>query len=161
MDISLLFSVPLATQCHVVAAIFSVALTPVMLLRRKGDKLHKISGRIWVFAMAFTALSSFAINDIRLVGPFSPIHLLSLLTLHSLFAAIRSARAGRITEHKKNIFGAMAGLYGAGLFTLLPGRLMSQVLFPGIEMQGFIGALVAAGVSIVIWRANFRRAVSG
>ncbi|MGH1577414.1 DUF2306 domain-containing protein [Planktotalea sp.] len=161
MDISPLLNAPLETQMHVVCAVLSLVLTPVILLRRKGDRVHKLLGRFWVLVMALTALSSFAIHDIRLIGLFSPIHLLSLLTLYSLAGAIYQARAGRIQAHKSHMIGAMGGLLGAGLFTLIPGRLMSQVFFQGIELQGFIGSLVLAGLAIIVWRNRARGAETG
>ena len=99
-------------------------------MRKKGGRSHRLLGRIWVGLMAIVALSSFAIFEIRLLGPFSPIHLLSLLTLGTLVVAIQAARAGNIQRHKQ----ALASLYGfglvlAGAFTLVPGRILHQVLF--------------------------------
>lgn len=158
MDFEPLMNAPLIVQCHVACAMTSLVLAPVMLLRRKGDRLHKLIGRVWVLAMAVTALSSFGITDIRLVGPFSPIHALSLLTLYSLLAAIYEARAGRIDLHKRHITGAAAGLIGAGLFTLLPGRLMSDIVFPDIAREGFAGAVTLTIIALIIWRVRARGA---
>lgn len=158
MDFAPLMNAPLMIQGHVAFAMISLVLTPVMLLRRKGDRLHKVIGRIWVLAMALTAISSFWILTIRIIGPFSPIHGLSLLTLYSLVAAIYEARRGRISRHKQHIVGAAAGLVGAGLFTLLPGRLMSKTVFPGIEVEGFVVAFALSIVAILIWRLRMRRA---
>lgn len=157
MDFTPLLSAPMSIQIHALAAFSALALTPVMLMRRKGDRLHKSLGRVWVAAMAFTALSSFAIHEIRLVGPFSPIHILSVFTLYTLIAAITSARAGRIKAHKQNMLGAMAGLIGAGLFTLLPGRVMSQVVFKGFEVPGFAGAMLLGGAALIMWRRTLLR----
>ena len=42
--------------------------------------------------MVIVAFSGFFIHVLKLVGPFSPIHLLSVLTLTSLWYAIRAAR---------------------------------------------------------------------
>ena len=61
---------------------------------------------------------------------FSPIHLLSLLTLWALARGILAAQQGRIADHKR----AMKQLYGfalvvAGAFTFFPGRIMYLVLF--------------------------------
>lgn len=156
MDFSPLLSAPLTDQLHVAAALTALLVTPIMLMRRKGDKLHKILGRVWVLAMALTAISSFAIHDIRLVGPFSPIHLLSCFTLYTLYGAISMVRVGRIEAHKQHMIGAMGGLLGAGLFTLLPGRLMSQVVFRDIQVEGFIGTMIASGLVIVAWRLSVK-----
>lgn len=164
MDISPLLDAPLATQVHVVSALCSLALTPLIVLRRKGDRLHKISGRVWVGVMAVTALSSFAIHDIRLIGPFSPIHLLSLLTLYTLAGAIYCARAGKIKAHKRHMQGATLGLLGAGLFTLVPTRLMSRMLFEGYQVSGFALSLGLGILALIAWRrfeASARTNASG
>ena len=87
-------------------------------------------GWSWVFLMALVAISSFWIHEIRLVGRFSPIHLLSLFTLGSLAAAIFAARQKRINAHRRAMTWLTYGaLMGAGAFTLLPGRLMHATLF--------------------------------
>lgn len=161
MNFTPLLEADTAVQVHVGFAVVSLALVPVMLLRRKGDGLHKILGRIWVFAMALTALSSFALMEIRVIGPFSPIHGLSILTLYSLFAAISTVRKGDIKAHKKHICGAMGGLVGAGAFTVIPGRLMSDVLFQGIEMLGFISVLGLGSAGLLIWLLKMRAAAQG
>jgi len=96
----------------------------------KGTLGHKTLGYVWVGAMAAVALSSFWIHEFRMLGPFSPIHLLSLLVLATLVYAIRAVRQGRIVAHKR----AMVQLYAlalilTGLFTLWPGRTMHAVVF--------------------------------
>ena len=87
-------------------------------------------GWSWVFLMALVALSSFWIHEIRLIGNFSPIHLLSLFTLCALAAAVFAARRRRIGTHRRAMIWLTYGaLMGAGAFTLLPGRLMHATLF--------------------------------
>ena len=156
MNFQPLLVAPLVVQLHVLCALSALVLTPLILARRKGDRLHKIAGRFWVLAMGLTALSAFWITDIRVVGPFSPIHALSLLTLFSLVSAIYYARKGRIEAHKQSMTGAMFGLVGAGVFTVLPGRLMSDLLFPNIQMLGFLAVLGAGAGALILWRVNMR-----
>lgn len=137
-----LSTAPLIIQVHVVAAVLALCLAPVQFLRRPGGRRHKAIGYVWVCAMAGTALSSFAIHDIRLLGPFSPIHLLSAWVLYSLWDAIRAARRGDIARHRTTLRqNAFWGLGVAGAFTLLPGRLMSNTLFGEYAWPAFIGTL--------------------
>ncbi len=115
---------------HALAALTALVLGTVQLAAPKGTLNHKVTGYIWVAAMFWVAVSSFAIHTIRLFGPWSPIHLLSVLTLVSLPAGIYAARRGKIATHKR----AMRSLFffaliAAGLFTLLPGRIMHDVVF--------------------------------
>ena len=80
--------------------------------------------------MLIIAISSFFIHEIKFWGQYSPIHLLSLLTLFALWRGVSYARAGRIKSHQR----MMVMLYGlalilTGLFTLLPGRVMHHIIF--------------------------------
>ena len=80
--------------------------------------------------MTVIAVSSFWIHEIRLVGPFSPIHLLSIFTLVMLPLAVLHARRHRVDRHRKAMIGIFCGaLLIAGAFTFLPGRIMHAVAF--------------------------------
>ena len=80
--------------------------------------------------MLWVSITSFWIQTIRIIGPFSPIHFLSIFTIWSVFDATRSAKNGNIRRHKriKKLLYILA-LIVTGLFTLLPGRTMNAVLF--------------------------------
>lgn len=80
--------------------------------------------------MVTAALSSFAITEVRVMGPFSPIHILSIVTLLTLVAALHAARQKNIHRHRRLMrILYISGPVVAGLFTLLPGRLMHIVVF--------------------------------
>jgi uncharacterized membrane protein len=80
--------------------------------------------------MALVAISSFWIHQIRLVGPWSPIHLLSIFTLIVLPLAVWKAHRHEVTAHRRAMIFIFTGaLVIAGLFTVVPGRIMHTVLF--------------------------------
>lgn len=80
--------------------------------------------------MAIVALSSFFIHQMRWIGPFGPIHLLSLYVLYALPLSLLRGRNGDITNHAKGMWGLFyGGLVLAGGFTFWPGRILHQVLF--------------------------------
>ena len=117
---------------HALAALLAVVLGGMQLAMKKGTRLHKALGWIWTGLMAVVAMTSFFIHEIRLWGQYSPIHLLSLWTLISLGLAIYFAKTGKIKRHKQ----VMVALYGFGLiltgfFTMMPGRVMHQIIFGG------------------------------
>lgn len=119
---------------HVVAALVSVCLGAAVLARRKGTPAHRRSGRVWVLAMALTALTSLLMPGTVLavqtpLGRFGPIHLLSVLTLVTLVQAIRAIRAGRVVAHRTAMRWLYASLVIAGAFTLLPSRTLGAWLF--------------------------------
>lgn len=163
MDFAPIFDAPAAVQAHVVCAAVALVLGPVPLWRRRRDRLHRASGHAWVAVMAALALSGLAIpaGPIALAGPFGPIHLLSVYVLWALWVGVGHARAGRIAAHR----GAMRGLYFgavglAGLFTLLPGRLMNRVLFGDDSVLGLV--VIGAGLAAMIgaWVAVRARAAA-
>ncbi len=128
MNLEILFSAPLAIQIHVYAALLAFVVGALVLWRRKGTTNHKRWGKVWVTLMVITAFTSFFINEIRLLGPFSPIHLISLGTLISLYFAIKNVRAGDIESHKRSMKTTFIGAMGiAGALAFAPGRLMYDV----------------------------------
>jgi uncharacterized membrane protein len=119
-----------AIPVHAFAAMAAFALGLVQFALPKGTLPHRTVGWIWVALMAAVAVSSFWIHQIRLVGPFSPIHLLSILTLVMLPLAVWRAHTHKVAAHRRAMIALFAGaLLIAGLFTLLPGRIMHAVLF--------------------------------
>lgn len=117
---------------HALAAMLAVVIGGAQLASPKGTAIHRTTGYVWVGAMALVASSSFFIHELRVIGPFSPIHLLSILTLYSIWKAVTLARAGRIEAHKKAmVLTYVLALLVTGAFTFLPGRTMHEVLFGG------------------------------
>ncbi|BAM90008.1 hypothetical protein S58_40220 [Bradyrhizobium oligotrophicum S58] len=119
-----------AILLHALAAMAAFALGLVQFAAPKGTLPHRTLGWIWVALMVAVAASSFWIHTIRLVGPWSPIHLLSIYTLAVLPLAVWAARRHRIAAHRRAMIMLFSGaLVIAGLFTLLPGRIMHRVVF--------------------------------
>jgi uncharacterized membrane protein len=149
-----LLAAPAVIQVHVAAALLSVALGPVAILRRSRDAVHRIAGRLWVASMAVTAGSSLLIHEDPMFGPFSIIHVLSVITLVGLWQAIGAIRTGQVARHGATMRALYAqALMLAGAFTFLPGRRMSRSLFPERPWTGFAIMLTVAVVAVVLlWR---------
>jgi uncharacterized membrane protein len=115
---------------HAFAAMAAFVLGIVQFAAPKGTLPHRTLGWIWVGLMAFVAGSSFWIHQIRLFGPWSPIHLLSIFTPIMLVVGVMAARGHNVRRHKITMISIFAGaLVVAGLFTLVPGRIMHTVIF--------------------------------
>jgi uncharacterized membrane protein len=117
---------------HALAAFAAIFVRGAQLVMRKGGNIHRVMGYIWVTLMVGVALSSFFIHELRMLGPFSVIHVLSIWTLLSVYLAVRTARERRINAHRRwmqNLY--VLALLLTGAFTLLPGRTMYLVLFGG------------------------------
>jgi uncharacterized membrane protein len=132
MNLAPLTNAPFAIQLHAYAALAAFVLGAVQLVRVKGTTQHRALGYTWVGLMLIVAISSFWIHDMRVWGPWSPIHLLSIFTLTMLPLGVHYARRHNVTGHKRTMIGIFAGaLIVAGIFTLAPGRIMHRVLFGG------------------------------
>lgn len=155
MSPSLLINLPFAVQIHVAAALSAVLLGGILLLGRKGTGLHRVLGRIWICLMVATALSSFFIRTMPWFFGYSPIHVLSILTLLGCWQVVSAARTGRIAEHQRHVGNLYAfALVTAGAFTLLPGRLMHKLLFGEGQGQACLfalGILLASAVLLKWW----------
>jgi uncharacterized membrane protein len=119
-----------AIPLHAFAAMAAFVLGVVQFAAPKGTLPHRTVGWIWVCLMTVVAASSFWIHQIRLVGPWSPIHLLSIFTLVTVPLAVWRARRHEVADHRRIMIMIFSGaLVIAGLFTLLPGRIMHAVMF--------------------------------
>jgi uncharacterized membrane protein len=115
---------------HAIAAMAAFVLGVVQLAAPKGTLPHRTLGWIWVLLMALVAVSSFWIHQIRLLGPWSPIHLLSIFTLVMLPLGVWRAHRHDVNAHRWTMIGIFTGaLVIAGAFTLVPGRIMHAVVF--------------------------------
>lgn len=132
MTLTPLFAAGPIITIHALLALALVPLTVAIFTIRRGSKAHKTLGWLWIAGMGGVALSSFGISTIKLIGPFSPIHLLSIFTLASLAYAVVSIRSGQVRHHRlAMIYLVWGALAGAGAFTLLPNRIMFAVVTGG------------------------------
>jgi uncharacterized membrane protein len=125
-----LLNAPFVIQIHALAAITAFPVGLVQLTAPKGTIPHRLIGWSWVILMLTIAVSSLFIHKIRLWGPWSPIHLLSILVLVTLPLAVIHARRHDIAQHRIAMLMLFTGaLVIAGGFTFLPGRIMHAVVF--------------------------------
>src|SRR6476620_12395246 len=112
------------------AAMTAVALGGVQLAAPKGTLPHRTLGWIWACVMMTVAVSSFWIHEIRLVGPWSPIHLRSIFTLIVLPLGVWRAHHHDVAAHRRiMIYIFPDALVVAGLFAFVPRRIMHAVVF--------------------------------
>ena len=130
MSLAPLLDATPAIPVHAFAAMTAFALGVVQLVAPKGTLPHRALGWIWVCLMLAVAISSFWIHEIRLLGPWSPIHLLSFFGLITVPLAVWRAHRHQVAGHRRIMISVFSGaLVIAGLFTLLPGRIMHAVVF--------------------------------
>lgn len=122
-------AIPFQIWIHLIAALAALALGIAVFAMPKGTSVHKAMGRTWVALMLTVAVSSFWITG--LADGFSVIHILSVVTIVSLGAAVWHIRRGNRRAHMGFMIGSFMGLIGAGAGTLAPGRIVASWLYGG------------------------------
>ncbi len=109
---------------HLGSILIATGLTPLMLLRRKGDRPHRRLGYVWIGAMLLTALTSLFFSTGApdgwgvFTGDFTFIHLLSVFVLTQVPIIALRARAHDHSSHEAVVRGLVIGaLLIAGFFT--------------------------------------------
>jgi uncharacterized membrane protein len=121
--------VPSIVWLHLLTIVVALVLTPVLLLRTRGDRRHRQLGWAWSISMLATALISFGIR-LNNKGGLSLIHVLSALTVVLVPAIVLRARRHQVAKHRRAVRGAVTGaLLVAGFFTFPFNRLLGQWLF--------------------------------
>lgn len=118
---------------HLATVVPAFIIGTILLLSRKGSRRHKMMGIIYMILMLVTAVVSLFLQ--AQVGPvfldhFGYIHLLSLLTIYTVFVAYISAKNGNVKRHSSSMIGLyIGGILLAGSFAFTPGRHLHSWLF--------------------------------
>lgn len=133
------------------AAVATIALTLGaynLLRKRKGDRSHRIVGRVWVASMYATIISSLFIRELR-PGGFSWIHGLSAFTFVTLTVALWAAMTGRVHTHRHFVTGSYLGLVGAFIGAVavpvryLPRHIAERPAEVGLALFGLVVVTLA------------------
>lgn len=113
---------------HLITIIIALAITPIMMLRKRGDTLHRRLGWIWSVSMFVTAIVSFGIGLQGKTG-FTPLYILSVLMIVQVPLLLYTARGKNIISHRRHARGMIiGGLLIAGIFTFPFNRLLGAWL---------------------------------
>ncbi len=124
-------AIPPSVWLHLAVVAAALALSPVMLLRRRGDRLHRVLGWFWVGLLMTGAIVSFDIRGL-MHGHLSPIHAISAFVIIQTPMIVWFARRHNVRGHSIAVRSTIAGaLLIAGYFTLLPSRMLGGWLFGG------------------------------
>ena len=100
--------------------------------RKKGTTSHRWLGWSWVVLMASTTVASAFIRDYGMpnIAGFTPIHGFTVLVAVMLPRGIWYIKRDNVVGHRKTMKGLYIGAcVVAGLFTLLPGRFLGNLLW--------------------------------
>lgn len=109
-------SYTLISWTHIAAALLAMVLGAVVLLRRKGDRRHRILGYGYVSAMVLVNLSAFGLYG--LFGTFGPFHVAAIISLLTLLAGMRAVlsrphKPDWLVTHLTYMYWSVIGLYAA------------------------------------------------
>ena len=132
MNIQPFLEASTAVQVHVAGGALAFVLGGYLLARRKGGPIHRALGKVWIATMVIISLSAFFINELRVWGPFSPLHVFAVVTPISCWWAVRMARRRNRKAHGQTVICLyLGGIVVAGGVTFVPGRLMHEVFLEG------------------------------
>lgn len=117
---------------HLTTVLPAVPLGAYILWAKKGDKVHKLLGKIWCILMLITASATIFIGapNSGIAGSgFSFIHIFTIMTFTSIPYAVWRARKRDIEGHFRAMQGLYIGTLIAGGFAFLPGRIMNILAF--------------------------------
>lgn len=99
---------------HLFVAIVALITGTIVILRRKGTRVHRRIG--WVYAVAMLLLNVSALMIYRLTGSFGPFHVAAIISLVTVAAGVLTAvrrRAGWIEQHYYWMTYSYVGLLAA------------------------------------------------
>ncbi len=118
---------------HLATVVPCFLLGTILLLIRKGTRIHTALGKVYMVLMMITAFITLfmpARVGSQFLGHFGWIHSFSFLTLYTVPTAYRAIRMGDVKSHQRKMillyFGAIVI---AGGFTFAPGRFLYLLLF--------------------------------
>jgi len=126
----------LILSLHALPGLLALILGSIVLLSKKGTKTHKRRGYMWLRLMLLISLTAIFIQEIN-PGSYSLIHLLIPWTIFSIIFGIYAIKKFKVTKNKvwRNLHQwTMIGLFFgalviAGAFTLMPGRMLNEIIF--------------------------------
>lgn len=118
---------------HLLTVVPCFVIGTMLLLIKKGTKIHVNFGRIYMILMLVTAtITLFMKAEVgpKMLNHFGWIHLFSFLTIYTIPTAYLAIKKGNVKAHKRKMillyFGA---IIIAGGFTFVPGRYLYKVFF--------------------------------
>ena len=128
---------------HIIFISIAFGISFFIFFSKKGTQYHKALGWIFVISMLVSLIASFGIQT---WGWFSPIHILSILTIYFLIRGILAIRMKKDSWkyfHAENMLSAYNAILIAG-----SGAAVRELILPGNVFVGIGVSVVVAFVTI-------------
>lgn len=157
MTLNPILSAPFEIQLHIFFAVPALLVGPLALFRKRRDVVHKIAGYVWMISVLGLSITGLFIKShVAVIGHFGPIHILSVLGIWGVLEGLYHIRIGNIAKHRATLQSVWFGAMGlAGLFTLLPGRVINRMIFGGPSNWGLV--MIAIGFVALFYLARWQR----
>jgi uncharacterized membrane protein len=128
LDLSVFASAPLSTRIHAIIILVLVVAGWIMLALPKGDRRHRTLGWIWVSGMVAMGATSLTVphGDSWVAAYIGGGSALALLAY-----GIYAVKTRRLRNHGRTMAMLMIALVLMTLLSLMPGRLLHDVVFGG------------------------------
>jgi uncharacterized membrane protein len=128
---------------HVMAAVLALGTAVVVLMSTKGTTAHVRLGRVYAVLLVLVNLS--ALLTYRQVSGPGPFHLLAVVSLTTLAAAVlwSPRRRGTPVTHGILMIWSVAGLMGAGLAQQATAAVPDAAPWPALAAIAGVGVLAA------------------
>jgi uncharacterized membrane protein len=128
MDLDVFAAAPLATRIHAVTILVLVVAGWIMLALPKGDRRHRTFGWIWVGGMVAMGATSLTVPHgdswvAAYIGGGSALALLGY--------GVYAVKTRKLRNHGRTMAMLMIALVLMSLLSLMPGRLLHDVVFGG------------------------------
>ncbi len=116
---------------HLLTVVPCVFIGAYLLLAKKGGKIHRGFGKVYMILMVITAIISLFME--ARVGPtflnhFGYIHLFCILVLWTVPTALTAIKKGNVKAHqRKMVLLYLGAIIIAGGFTFAPGRYLHEL----------------------------------
>lgn len=136
---------------HAIAASLALIIGAFQILRpKRGDPIHKMTGRVWVVLMLYVSIFSFTFGGYS-DGIDIFLRCLAVWTVFCVIFAIWCARKGNIAVHRGFMVGSYLGLIGAlvGVLAVRSRRVPSWFAAHPFEMSLVTIAIIAVAAMII------------
>lgn len=140
----------LLAAVHTALGILALASGALVLVRRKGDRLHRLAGRAYGVSMVALCVLAFGLRDstpfIQGLGMFHVAAVVSLATVAAGVVAVRRRRSGWLEAHSQ----WMAWSY-IGLLMATGGHVMRPLFLLLFRGAGLPASLSMGIAIVVVW----------
>ena len=120
---------------HLITAFAAISFGAMVLIRPKGNRLHRFLG--YAYALSMLMLNGTALAIYRLSGRFNFLHIFAIISLVTLLVGLSFAIRRRPVDRWLNLHYRFMGRSYIGLMAALVAESSTRVALPWLQRHGF------------------------